>query len=208
MGHQQARDGRSQPIPPADHPSSRAVNRAVARRSRLVGRPAPCSRAAGGGGPRSAGRPSGGSRVSQMARASSAEPRRSAKARTLSTRTARSSATVTTSPSRTGWLGASTRWPLIRTWPPAASAAAAERVRTTRACQSHLSMRWRSRGSTSAMLSAEPREGLRRGGPSTPSPSGAPWRSPRVAPSAPQAWRTGNSDQVRDRGGPCPPPAP
>jgi hypothetical protein len=52
------------------------------------------------------------------------------------------------------------------------------------------------------------RELVRRGGASTPSPSGAPWRSPRVAPSAPQAWRTGNSDRVRDRGGPCPRPAP
>ena len=67
-------------------------------------------------------------------------------------------------------------------------------------------------GSTSATLRAGPRspakrELVRRGGPSTPSPSGAPWCSPRVAPSAPQAWRTGNSDQVRDRGGPCPRPA-
>src|SRR5262245_26795532 len=85
------------------------------------------------------------SSTSRNARASSADPRRSAKATTLRTRTARSSATVTTSPSRTVWLGPSTRRPLIRTWPAAASAAAFERVRTTRACQSHLSIRWRSK---------------------------------------------------------------
>src|SRR5580692_11509595 len=73
-----------------------------------------------------------------------AGPRRSAKAATLRIRTDRSSATVTTSPTRTGRLAPSMRWPFTRTWPDAASAAAAERVRTTRACQSHLSMRWRS----------------------------------------------------------------
>src|SRR5689334_22286233 len=59
-------------------------------------------------------------------------------------RTARSSAIVTTSPARTGWLVALTRSPLSRTLPPSTSAAAAVRVRTTRACHSHLSMRWRS----------------------------------------------------------------
>ena len=62
-------------------------------------------------------------------------------------------------------------------------------------------------GRTARGRSPAKRELVRRGGPSTPSPSGAPWCSPRVAPSAPQAWRTGNSDQVRDRGGPCPRPA-
>src|SRR5438552_12776845 len=45
------------------------------------------------------------SSISRKARASCADPRRSAKATTLRTRTARSSATVTTSPSRTVWLG-------------------------------------------------------------------------------------------------------
>ena len=78
-------------------------------------------------------------------RASSAEPRRSAKPKTLSTRTVRSRATVTTSFGRTGRLGASMRWPLTRTCPEAASTAAADRVRTTRACHNHLSMRWRSK---------------------------------------------------------------
>ena len=48
------------------------------------------------------------------------------KAGTLSTRTLRSSATVTTSPGRTGRLAASMRAPLTRTWPAAASAAAAD----------------------------------------------------------------------------------
>src|SRR5215471_18752078 len=51
-----------------------------------------------------------------------------------------------TSPSRTAWLGSSIRRPLTRTCPDPASAAAAERVRTTRACHSHLSMRCRSKG--------------------------------------------------------------
>src|SRR5262249_56349923 len=46
---------------------------------------------------------------------------------------------------RGGCLAAWPGRPLIRTWPAAASAAASERVRTTRACQSHLSMRWRSK---------------------------------------------------------------
>ena len=50
-----------------------------------------------------------------------------------------------TSPGRTGWLAASMRKPLSRTWPLAANAVAAERVRTTRACHNHLSIRWRSR---------------------------------------------------------------
>src|SRR5262245_20731378 len=47
------------------------------------------------------------------------------------------------------------RWPLTRTWPDAASVAAAERVRTTRGCHNHLSMRWRSKaGVPSARLLA------------------------------------------------------
>src|SRR5262249_11567936 len=58
--------------------------------------------------------------------------------------TRRSSAMVMTSPTRTARLAASMRAPLTRTWPEPASSAAAERVRTTRACHSHLSMRWRS----------------------------------------------------------------
>src|SRR5580704_19167429 len=36
------------------------------------------------------------------------------------------------------------RWPLIRTRPDVASPAASARVRTIRACHSHLSTRWRS----------------------------------------------------------------
>src|SRR3954451_19026309 len=59
-------------------------------------------------------------------------------------RTARSSAMVTTSPARAGWLAAVMRSLLRRTLPAVTSAAAAVRVRTTRACHSHLSMRWRS----------------------------------------------------------------
>src|SRR6185312_3735048 len=51
---------------------------------------------------------------------------------------------VTTSPGRTSLLEPSIRTELTRTSPAPASAAAAERVRTTRACHSHLSMRWRS----------------------------------------------------------------
>src|SRR3954467_5794962 len=51
---------------------------------------------------------------------------------------------VTTSPKRTGWLVAAIRSPLSRTLPPFTSAAAAVRVRTTRVCHNHLSMRWRS----------------------------------------------------------------
>src|SRR5262245_16013533 len=39
------------------------------------------------------------------------------------------------------------RRPFTRTWPAATSAAASARVRTTRACHSHLSMRWRSKPS-------------------------------------------------------------
>src|SRR4051812_23003795 len=58
-------------------------------------------------------------------------------------RTARSSAMVTTSPARAGWLAAEMRSLLRRTLPAVTSAAAAVRVRTTRACHSHLSMRWR-----------------------------------------------------------------
>jgi len=42
-------------------------------------------------------------------------------------------------------LDVSMRAPLMRTRPESESAAAAERVRTTRACHSHLSMRWRSK---------------------------------------------------------------
>jgi hypothetical protein len=60
---------------------------------------------------------------------------------TLRIRTLRSSATVTTSPGRTGRLDVSMRAPLMRTRPASDSAAAAERVRTTRACHSHLSIR-------------------------------------------------------------------
>src|SRR4051794_32636713 len=60
------------------------------------------------------------------------------------TRTARSSAMVTTSSARAGWLAAVMRSLLRRTLPALTSAAAAVRVRTTRACHSHLSMRWRS----------------------------------------------------------------
>ena len=81
---------------------------------------------------------------------------------------------MTTSPGRTGRLGASTRVPFTRTWPDPASAAAAERVRTTRACHSHLSMRWRS---NSQRLTAVPC-----------------W--PRAAPSTRAAWRTANSDRA------------
>ena len=127
--------------------------RSIARRSRLDGRPAPASRRAGSGGAFSIARASTGFMASQSVLAASAEPRRSAKPTTLSTRTARSSATVTTSPKQTAWLAATTRRPLIRTCPEAASAAAAGRVRTIRACQSHLSIRWRSKpGTGSARL--------------------------------------------------------
>src|SRR5262245_38926659 len=142
-GNWQARDWQVWRAAGAQSSSSR-VRRSISRRSRLVGRPAPGSRLADGsssGFPRAAG----GSRSSHNTRASSAEPRRSAKPKTLSTRTVRSNATVTTSLGRTARLGASIRWPLTRTWPEAASTAAAERVRTTRACHSHLSMRWRSK---------------------------------------------------------------
>ena len=48
------------------------------------------------------------------------------------------------SPARTMRPGALIRAPLTRTKPAAAKAAAAERVRTRRACQSHRSRRWRS----------------------------------------------------------------
>jgi len=51
---------------------------------------------------------------------------------------------VITSPIRTGWLAARTRLPLSRTCPDTAKAAASLRVRTMRACHSHLSIRWRS----------------------------------------------------------------
>ena len=72
----------------------------MARRSRLVGRPLPCSRRARWRQSPARSWPAPDPRTD--ARASSAEPRRSAKPTTLSTRTARSSATVTTSPGRTG----------------------------------------------------------------------------------------------------------
>src|SRR6185437_14848727 len=46
-----------------------------------------------------------------------------------------------TSPWRTSWLEPVTRVPLRRTKPASANAEASLRVRTMRACQSHLSMR-------------------------------------------------------------------
>src|SRR5262249_1189283 len=45
---------------------------------------------------------------------------------------------------RTGWLATVMRLPFNRTKPAAVRAAAAGRVRTIRACHSHLSIRWRS----------------------------------------------------------------
>ena len=48
---------------------------------------------------------------------------------------------VATSPGRTNWLGAVIRAPFTRTRPDVTSEEAALRVRTTRACHSHLSMR-------------------------------------------------------------------
>jgi len=65
-----------------------------------------------------------GSMISQSRRASSAEPRRSAKPRTLISWTLWPSATVTTSPTRTARLDACTRSPLTRTCPDVARAAA------------------------------------------------------------------------------------
>ncbi len=50
---------------------------------------------------------------------------------------------VNTSPSLTRWLGEVTRVPLSRMRPAFTSAAAPERVRTQRACQSQTSRRWR-----------------------------------------------------------------
>jgi hypothetical protein len=76
--------------------------------------------------------------------ADSALPRDGANPQTLSTRMPRSSATVTTSPLLTSRLGTLTRAPLTRTWPEEASDAAAARVRTTRACHNHRSIRCRS----------------------------------------------------------------
>src|SRR5215472_10963763 len=100
-----------------------------------------------------------------------AGPRRSTKPITFTTRTPRSSATVMTSPGRTIRPGASMRVPLTRTKPPPASAAAAPRVRTRRACHSQRSMRCRS----------------------TVLPfNGAPWHRPQAAPSKQRAWRRVN----------------
>jgi hypothetical protein len=141
------------PIPPhhgaqervAVH-SSLSIHRSMTRRSRLVGRPEPGSRAAtlgdwsGGGG--------NGVRSIEIARAALASPRRSAKPITLSTRICRLSAMVSTSSALTKWLDAVTRSPFTRTSPDVTSAAAALRVRTTRACHSHLSIRWRSNHSS------------------------------------------------------------
>jgi hypothetical protein len=122
--------------------SSRPVSRAHARRSCLVGRPMPGSRTAAGEGS-GADTAGGGDKSSYRACIASAPPRRSAKPTTLRSRTRRSRATVSTSPGLTAWLAASTRTPLTRTCPDTARAAAALRVRTTRAYHSHLSMRWR-----------------------------------------------------------------
>src|SRR5215813_12154183 len=157
MDFRRARDAHNGRPETAQRPSS-SVKRSIARRSRLVGRPAPWSRAAGTG--------SGGctsmDKSSNSVRALSAPPRRSAKPTILSTRTPRSSAMVTTSPALTARLAASTRWPLRRTCPDPASAAAAARVRTTRACHSHLSMRWRSNceGGSSPLLGVRLELGL------------------------------------------------
>src|SRR3977135_1361699 len=82
---------------------------------------------------------------SYSTRAADASPRRSANPTTLRTRTLRSSPIVSTSPALTGWLGAISRTPLMRTWPASTSAAALGRAFTTRACHNHLSRRWRSK---------------------------------------------------------------
>src|SRR5215469_14814389 len=100
-----------------------------------------------------------------------AGPRRSTKPITFTTRTPRSSATVMTSPVRTIRPGASMRVPLTRTKPPPASAAAAPRVRTRRACHSQRSMRCRS---TVLPL------------------NGVPWRRPQAGPSKRRAWQKVN----------------
>jgi len=151
------RVGRREPAAVARlHDQSSPLSSPIARRSRLVGRPAPGGRAAEGAGSVSRPGTRAGIKSSIRSRALSAPPRRSAKPATLRTRTDRSSATVTTSPSRTVRLAPVTRSPLRRTWPDAASAAAAVRVRTSRACQSHLSMRWRSNVSRPLLSSAAP----------------------------------------------------
>ena len=49
-----------------------------------------------------------------------------------------------TSPILIAWPGDVSRVPLIRTWPDSTSSAAEVRAFTTRACHSHLSIRWRS----------------------------------------------------------------
>src|SRR5262249_12511833 len=77
-------------------------------------------------------------------RSAGARPRFSQKPSPRTTLAVRRSKRVTTSPWRTGWLETVRRLPFTRTKPAAARAAAAGRVRTIRACHSHLSIRWRS----------------------------------------------------------------
>jgi hypothetical protein len=76
--------------------------------------------------------------------AADASPRRGAIPLTLRTRTPAWSTIVTTSPHLTSRPGAVTRTPLTRTCPAVTRAAAAVRVRTTRAFHSHRSIRCRS----------------------------------------------------------------
>src|SRR5690606_7842310 len=67
----------------------------------------------------------------------------------------RSSVMVSTSPGRTAWEAWSILLRLTRTLPACASLAARERDLTTRAKNSHLSMRWRSSEGTASVLFAQ-----------------------------------------------------